>query len=61
MPAAGGGLRLRPGPRAVAEQGGAPFIVPAMGSHGGATAEGQLEVLASYDITPESMGCEVMS
>jgi hypothetical protein len=45
----------------VAEQGGAPFIVPAMGSHGGATAEGQLEVLASYDITPESMGCEVMS
>ena len=38
-----------------------PFIVPAMGSHGGATAEGQLEVLASYGITPEAMGCEIRS
>lgn len=37
------------------------FIIPAMGSHGGATAEGQLEVLASYGITPESMGCEIRS
>jgi hypothetical protein len=33
-----------------------PFIVPAMGSHGGATAEGQLEVLASLGITEASMG-----
>ena len=32
-----------------------------MGSHGGATAEGQLEVLADYGITPESMGCEIRS
>lgn len=38
-----------------------PFIVPAMGSHGGATAEGQLEVLADYGISPESMGCEIRS
>lgn len=38
-----------------------PFIVPAMGSHGGATAEGQLEVLAGYGITPESMGCPIHS
>ncbi len=38
-----------------------PFIVPAMGSHGGATAEGQLEVLAGYNITPETMGCEIRS
>lgn len=38
-----------------------PFIVPAMGSHGGATAEGQLEVLASYNITPETMGCPIKS
>ena len=38
-----------------------PFIVPAMGSHGGATAEGQLEVLAGYDITPSTMGCEIRS
>ena len=38
-----------------------PFIVPAMGSHGGATAEGQIEVLAGYGITSESMGCEIRS
>ena len=38
-----------------------PFIVPAMGSHGGATAEGQLEVLEGYGITPASMGCEIRS
>ncbi len=38
-----------------------PFIIPAMGSHGGATAEGQLEVLASYNITPETMGCPIRS
>ena len=37
------------------------FAVPAMGSHGGATAEGQLEVLASYGMTPESIGCEIRS
>jgi hypothetical protein len=35
------------------------FVIPAMGSHGGATAEGQLEVLASYGITPESIACEI--
>ncbi len=38
-----------------------PFIVPAMGSHGGATAEGQTEVLAGYGITPASMGCQIRS
>jgi hypothetical protein len=37
------------------------FVVPAMGSHGGASPEGQLEVLASYGITPESIGCEIRS
>lgn len=36
--------------------GAQPFIVPAMGSHGGATPEGQARVLAEYGITPESMG-----
>jgi hypothetical protein len=41
--------------------GAEPFIIPAMGSHGGATAEGQLEVLAQYGITPETMGCEIRS
>ena len=41
--------------------GAQPFIVPAMGSHGGATAEGQREVLAEYGITEESMGCPILS
>ena len=45
----------------VKSRGGVPFIVPAMGSHGGATAEGQLEVLASYGITPKTMGCDIRS
>jgi hypothetical protein len=43
------------------ELGGRPFIVPAMGSHGGATAEGQQAVLAGFGITQESMGCEIRS
>jgi hypothetical protein len=38
-----------------------PFIVPAMGSHGGATAEGQREVLANLGITEATAGCEVRS
>jgi len=37
--------------------GAKPFIVPTMGSHGGATAEGQRAVLSYYGITEESMGC----
>lgn len=41
------------------ELGAQPFIVPAMGSHGGATVEGQLAVLASYGITEETMGCPI--
>jgi hypothetical protein len=41
--------------------GARPFIVPAMGSHGGATAEGQLKVLARYGITPESMDVPILS
>lgn len=43
------------------EAGASVFIVPAMGSHGGATAEGQLAVLAEYGITPQTMGCEIRS
>lgn len=42
-------------------RGANPFIVPAMGSHGGATAEGQVELLAGYNITEESMGCPIKS
>lgn len=36
-----------------------PFIVPAMGSHGGATVEGQVRVLESLGITEESCGCPI--
>ncbi len=42
-------------------RGASPFIVPAMGSHGGATAEGQAEVLASFHVTESSMGCPIRS
>lgn len=38
-----------------------PFIIPAMGSHGGATAQGQKEILEGYGITEEAMGCPVIS
>jgi hypothetical protein len=38
-----------------------PFIFPAMGSHGAATAEGQADVLAHYGIIEETMGCPVRS
>lgn len=36
-----------------------PFIVPAMGSHGGATVDGQVQVLAELGITAESVGAEI--
>ena len=38
-----------------------PFVFPAMGSHGGATAPGQLEMLASLGVTPESVGAEIVA
>ena len=38
-----------------------PFIIPAMGSHGGATADGQSRVLASYGVTEPLMGCPIRS
>ena len=39
--------------------GAKPFIIPAMGSHGGSTAEGQIEILESYGITEENCGCPI--
>ncbi|MFM8617271.1 MAG: lactate racemase domain-containing protein [Opitutaceae bacterium] len=39
--------------------GAAPFIIPAMGSHGGATPAGQTEVLATYGVTAEALGVPV--
>jgi hypothetical protein len=41
--------------------GAEPYIVPSMGSHGGATAEGQKEVLRHYGITEEAMGAPIRS
>ena len=43
--------------RYLLDVGARPFVFPAMGSHGGGTAEGQLSVLAHYGITEASMGC----
>ena len=41
--------------------GAKPFIVPAMGSHGGGTAEGQQQIIESYGITEEFCGCPIHS
>lgn len=41
--------------------GAKPFVIPAMGSHGGASAEGQEEVLANLGVTPQSAGCPIVS
>jgi hypothetical protein len=43
------------------EQGMQPFLFPAMGSHGAASAEGQADVLAHYGITEATMGCPLVS
>ena len=45
----------------VKKRGAVPFIIPAMGSHGGATAEGQLEILRSYGITEEYIDAPILS
>ncbi|MFC7250372.1 DUF362 domain-containing protein [Halomicroarcula sp. GCM10025324] len=46
---------------AVDELGYEPFVFPAMGSHGGATAEGQREKLAALGVTESAIGCEIRS
>jgi len=43
----------------VREEGYDPFVFPAMGSHGGATAEGQQDKLATLGVTEESVDCEI--
>lgn len=43
------------------DAGAEPFIVPAMGSHGGATAEGQVEILKSLGVSEESVGAPIES
>jgi len=47
--------------RLLRDRGADPFIVPSMGSHGGATAEGQTEVLASLGITETDVGAPIVS
>ena len=46
---------------ALKEQGAEPFIISAMGSHGGGTPEGQRAILAGYGITEEAMGVPVVA
>ncbi|MCI8399172.1 MAG: DUF2088 domain-containing protein [Oscillibacter sp.] len=57
--------RLREFEKAIADFvkscGAEPFIIPAMGSHGGCTAEGQLEILTGYGVTEEYCGCPIIS
>lgn len=65
--AVGGGSRglsarvelLRGAIAGVRDLGGEPFVVPAMGSHGGATAEGQVAMMASLGMTEETIGAEI--
>ena len=45
----------------VRARGAHPFVVPAMGSHGGATAEGQTALLEKLGVTEETIGCEIRS
>ena len=45
----------------IKEAGATPFMIPAMGSHGGGTAEGQVEYLSGSGITEETMGCKFLS
>ncbi len=52
---------LRAAVAAVRAKGGEPFVLAAMGSHGGATAEGQREILTGYGITEESMDAPVIT
>mgnify|MGYP000097272098 CR=1 FL=1 len=43
------------------DRGFEPFVFPAMGSHGGATGEGQREMLAELGVDDETVGCEIRS
>ncbi len=43
------------------KRGARPFIVPAMGSHGGATPAGQIDVLAHLGVTEDTAGCPIRS
>jgi len=53
------GITVRATVQALRELGAKPFVFPAMGSHGGATAEGQQAVLSGYGITEENVGAPI--
>ena len=65
--AVGGGSRglagrvelLRGAIAGLRDLGAEPFVVPAMGSHGGATAEGQVAMMASLGMTEDAIGAEI--
>jgi hypothetical protein len=52
---------VRAAVKCIQTAGGKPFIVPAMGSHGNGTAEGQALILAGYGITEEKIGAPIVS
>jgi hypothetical protein len=54
-------LIIRAAVKQLQQWGAEPFIIPAMGSHGGATAEGQVEVLHGYGITETFCGAPIVS
>jgi hypothetical protein len=45
----------------IRKAGGDPFVVPSMGSHGGSTPEGQINVLEALGITEKSVGAQIVS
>ena len=45
----------------VKSKGAIPFVIPAMGSHGGATDEGQKALIEGYGVTEEFIGCPIVS
>lgn len=47
--------------REIRSAGGDPFIFPAMGSHGGATAEGQIHILHNLGVTEEFVGAPILA
>lgn len=54
-------LIVRQAVAALKQLGAEPFIVPAMGSHGGGTAEGQRRIVESYGVTEAFCGCPIRS
>ncbi len=52
---------VRAAVKAINQQGAEAFLVPSMGSHGGGKAEAQKEILHDYNLTPKTVGAEIIS